>query len=142
MPQTKNAILRYKCLDELLSDRYHYYDIHDLTERCNDRLRVEKLPEVSQRCIEKDLVFMECAPFSADIERIRINGRSCLRYKKASFSIFKEELTDEECNLLSEFLNTIGKFNGLDNFRWLDRMKMGLRLKRHRKIISFSNNPY
>ena len=33
MPANKNAVVRYKYLDELLSDKYHYYDIHDLTER-------------------------------------------------------------------------------------------------------------
>ena len=30
MPANKNAVTRYKYLDDLLSDRHHYYDIHDL----------------------------------------------------------------------------------------------------------------
>ena len=38
MPSNKNAVTRYKYLDELLSDRHHYYDIHDLTEKCNEKL--------------------------------------------------------------------------------------------------------
>lgn len=33
MPVTKNAFIRYKYLDELLSDYHHNYDINDLTER-------------------------------------------------------------------------------------------------------------
>lgn len=33
MPTNKNTIMRYKYLDRLLSDHYHYYDIHDLTEK-------------------------------------------------------------------------------------------------------------
>ena len=67
MPRNKNALIRYKYLDELLSDRHHYYDIHDLTEMCNERLYEDGFPEVTQRCIEKDIVFMQDAPFNADI---------------------------------------------------------------------------
>ena len=36
MPVNKNAFIRYKYLDKLLSDRHHYYDINDLTEKVND----------------------------------------------------------------------------------------------------------
>lgn len=142
MPTNKNALTRYKYLDELLSDRHHYYDIHDLTEKCNQKLVEDGFPEVTQRCIEKDINYIEYAPFSADIERFRVNGKRCLRYENPSFSIFRKELTEEECNLLCEVLNTIGQFDGLDNFKWLDDFKMGLGLKERRQIISFSNNPY
>ena len=38
MPTNKNALTRYKYLDEMLSDRHHFYDIHDLTEKCNEKL--------------------------------------------------------------------------------------------------------
>jgi predicted DNA-binding transcriptional regulator YafY len=141
MPSNKNALIRYKYLDELLSDRHHYYDIHDLTEMCNERLYEDGFPEVTQRCIEKDIVFMQEAPFNADIERFRKGTRNCIRYADASFSIFNKELTDEECNLIREVLNTIGQFDGLANFEWLESMKVGLGLKERPKIISFSNNP-
>lgn len=142
MPSNKNAVTRYKILDELLSDRHHYYDIHDLTEICNDKLYEEGFPEVSQRCIEKDINYLEYAPFSADIQRFRVNGKRCLRYENPSFSIFTKELSDEESNLLKEVLSTIGQFDGLDNFEWLDRFKIGLGLKKRPKVISFSNNPF
>ena len=32
MPANKNAMTRYKILDELLSSRYHNYSLDDLTE--------------------------------------------------------------------------------------------------------------
>ena len=142
MPSTKNAITRYKYLDEMLSDRHHFFDIHDLTERCNEKLIDAGFPEVTQRCIEKDINYLEYAPFYADIERFRSNGRHCIRYKNPSFSIFRKELSDEESNLILEVLNTIGQFDGLAHFEWLDRFKIGLGLKERPKVISFSNNPY
>ena len=142
MPTNKNALTRIYYLDGYLSDRKHYYDIHDLTDKCNEMLYNAGLPEVTQRCIEKDIKYIQGDPFYAEIERYWSNGRSCIRYLDSSYSIFKKELTEEECNLLQEVLNTIGQFDGLSNFNWLDGLKYGLGLKERPKIISFSNNPY
>lgn len=142
MPSNKNAVTRYKYIDELLSDRHHYYDIHDLTEKCNKSLTEIGQPTVSQRCIEMDINYLEYAPFFADIERIRINGKRCIRYSDPTFSIFTKKLSNDEKNLLCEVLNTLGQFEGLVNFDWLNRFKTGLDLCERKKIISFSNNPY
>lgn len=142
MPTNKNALTRYKYLDEMLSDRHHFYDIHDLTEKCNEKLIDAGFPEVSQRCIEKDINYLEYEPFYAEIERYRSNGRRCIRYKSPSFTIFRKELSEEESNLILEVLNTIGQFDGLAHFEWLDRFKIGLGLKKRPRVISFSNNPY
>ena len=142
MPTNKNALTRYKYLDDMLSDRHHYYDINDLTEKCNEKLANAGFPEVTRRCIEKDLHYLEYDPFFAEIERFRVNGKNCVRYANSSFSIFQKELSDEESSLILEVLNTIGQFDGLAHFEWLDRFKAGLGLKERRQIISFSNNPY
>lgn len=142
MPTNKNALIRYKYLDRLLSDHHHYYDIHDLTEKVNDMLYDDGFPEVTQRCIEKDLNTLEYAPFSAPIVRFRHNGKNCITYEKYSFSIFKQEMSREERNLLREVLSTIGQFDGLENFTWLDEFKIGLGLEERRPFISFSSNPF
>lgn len=142
MPTNKNAFIRYKYLDELLSDRHHYYDIHDLTEKVNDMLYNDGFPEVTQRCIEKDLNTLEYAPFNAPIKRFPKNGKRCITYGKYSFSIFSQTMSREEINLLCEVLSTIGQFDGLDNFKWLDDFKIGLGLEERKQIISFSNNPF
>ena len=142
MPLTKNAFIRYKFLDKLLSDHHHYYDIHDLTDRVNDMLVDNGFEEVGQRCIEKDLKTLEYAPFNAPIKRFRKSGKRCITYGSSSFSIFSKEMGDEESDLLREVLSTIGQFDGLDNFRWLDNFKIGLGIEERRQIICFSNNPY
>ena len=142
MATNKNALIRYKHLDMLLSDRHHYYDINDLTEKVNEMLYDDGFKTVTRRCIEKDLVYLTERPFCAPIERTKRNGKNCVFYKNASFSIFKQEMSCEERNLLREVLSTIGQFDGLDNFEWLEKFKIGLGYNRHRQIISFSNNPY
>lgn len=142
MPTNKNAVTRYKYLDILLSDKHHLYDIHDLTEKVNEYLIDNGQYTVSQRCIEKDLQYLEFEPFNADIKRYRCDGKSCICYEHCGFSIFTKQLTDEEENLLAEVLNTIGQFDGLDNFDWLDGLKKKLDLKTHKKIMYYNKNPY
>ena len=141
MATNKNALIRYKHLDTLLSDRHHYYDINDLTEKVNQLLQDEGFQTVTRRCIEKDLVCLRERPFCAPIKRFKHNGKNCVAYKNPSFSIFIQEMSREERHLLRELLNTLGQFDGLDNFEWLDKFKSGLGNTR-RQIISFSNNPY
>lgn len=142
MPTNKNAFIRYKYLDRLLSDYHHYYDIHDLTDKVNEMLYSDGFPIVTQRCIEKDLNTLEFAPFNAPIERFKKDGKSIIIYGNRSFTIFSEALSKEEIQLLREVLNTIGQFDGLDNFKWLDKFKIGLGMEEKKPIISFSNNPY
>ena len=142
MATNKQALIRYVQLDKLLSDRHHYYDANDLTERVNTVLEDLGYDKVGKRCIEKDLVFMTERPFCASLKRFRWNGKSCIAYEDASFSIFKQEMTQEERTLLHEVLTTIGQFDGLDNFEWLEKFKMGLGDSNRRQVISFSHNPY
>lgn len=69
MPLTKNAFIRYKYIDELLSDRHHYYSIQDLTDEVNNRLFQDGRETVSKRCIEKDINALAESLFSVRIER-------------------------------------------------------------------------
>ena len=140
MPTNKNAFIRYKYLDRLLSDRHHYYDRTALYEKVNEMLYDAGFKEVTKRCIETDIVDLMDAPFNAPIEEYYAGGKTCLRYKRG-FTIFKEELSREERCLLREVLNTIGQFDGLDHFTWLDRLQADLDVRGRKQIISFSNNP-
>ena len=155
MPANKNAMTRYKILDELLSCRYHNYSLDDLTEEVNKRL-TELYPDtngVVRRTIEKDITYLEYeGPFLVEIERYTAPGynsekqksykKCCLRYANPSFSIFKKELSDDEEYLLKEALSLLGQFEGLPNLDALEGLRLGLGVKRcERKIISFTKNP-
>ncbi len=130
-------------MDRLLSDRHHYYDINDLTEKVNDMMERDGLGiSIGRRTIEKDLLALQLAPFSAPIEPVKKNGKNIYRYSDSSFSLFREEMSREERILLREVLSTLGQFGGIDNFQWLDDFKIGLGIEENRPIISFSNNPY
>lgn len=72
---------------------------------------------------------------------MRGDGKEYVHYADPAFSIFSKPLSDDEKNLLSEMLNTLGQFDGLDNFEWLDGLKERLGVEEHRRIIQFSSNP-
>lgn len=155
MPVNKNAMTRYKILDELLSNRYHNYSLDDLTEEVCKRLE-EMYPDtdgVGRRTIEKDINYLEYeGPFLADIERYSVasynsekhktQSKRCLRYANPVFSIFKKEMTADEEYLLKEALSMLGQFDGLPNLDRLEGLRLGLGVRRNeRRIISLSKNP-
>jgi len=155
MPTNKNAMTRYKIIDELLSNRHHNYSLDDITEEINKRMS-DLYPNtngVVRRTIEKDIYYLEYeGPFLVDIERYSVPSynyekrktfmKKCLRYANPSFSIFKKEMTNDEETILREVLSLVGKFDGLPNFEALENLRIGLGAKdEEHQIISFSKNP-
>lgn len=155
MPINKNAIMRYKILDELLSDRYHNYSLDDLTNEVNRRL-AEMRPDgdcVVRRTIEKDIHFLENeGPFWVEIERYSVDydnyernrtyKKQCLRYADPSFSIFKQKLSSEEQYLLRDLFSLLGQFDGLPKLEGLERLRQSLRpSSTDQPIISLTKNP-
>ena len=122
MPANKNALIRYRFLDELLSSRVSYYTREELWNKVNERL----VSPVSKRCIEKDLVDIQ-DEWGIDYEEILDEyGKRRIHYADKSFSIFNKELTEEERKLLKSALDTLGQFDGLPNFEWLEAMRVKL----------------
>lgn len=154
MPINKKAIIRYRILDELLSNRYHNYSLDDLTQEVNNRLAEIFLNDdnVGRRTIEKDIAFIEYDGFNAEIERYSVYSyntekkkttkKRCLRYADPSFTIFKMEMTSDEIYLLREVFSLLGQFDGLPNFEGLERLRLGLApRKRNTPIIYLTKNP-
>ena len=121
MPSNKNALVRYRFLDELLSSRGRSYTRQELTDRVNEYLAVP----VSKRCIEKDLIDIQ-TEWGIEYDEKLYDGKKYIRYADPSFSIFNKELTEEERTLLKSVLDTIGQFDGLPNFEWLESMRLKL----------------
>jgi predicted DNA-binding transcriptional regulator YafY len=154
MPANKNAMTRYKILDELLSSPYHDYSLDELTDEVSNRL-CSLYPDsdgVVRRTIEKDISYLEReGPFLVDIKRYTVSTfnwdkqknveKHCLRYEKPGFSIFKKDMTDDEKHLLSEALSLLGQFDGLPNLDALENFRLGLGVRESHKIISFTKNP-
>ena len=149
MPINKKAIIRYRILDELLSNRYHNYSLDDLTQEVNNRLAeiYQNDDNVSRRTIEKDINFLEYDGFHAVIERYSVYSyntekqdtvkKRCLRYANPAFTIFKKEMTTDEIYLLREVFSLLGQFDGLPNFEGLERLRLEIDSRKHNTPIIY-----
>lgn len=138
----KQAVIRYRIIDELLSHKHKRYTTAEIAEIVNEKLSFDGFDTVSLRCVQKDIKALEEEVFLAELERkMRSDGKEYVHYADPTFSIFSKKLSDDEKNLLSEMLSTLGQFDGLDNFEWLDGLKERLGVEEHRRIIQFSSNP-
>ena len=150
MPANKNAMTRYALIDRMLANRNRAYSIQDITDALNERLPEFGQTAVSKRCVEKDLNYLAYdSPFEVEIEEYWIDAadkndrpyrKRCIRYADPTFSIFKPKLTDDEKTVLSTALDTLGSFDGLDNFEWLNDLKNRLNYGEHEPVISLSKN--
>ncbi len=152
MPSNKNAMMRYKLLDELLSNRFHNYSIPDMVDAVNNRLaEFGEGYSVGRRTIEKDIKYLEEGPFEAEIERYCVDGagsdgrtikKRCLRYVEGASRIFEQKMNADEELMLRGLLRIIGQFDGLPNFGSLEQLRQRVNASDDdRNIISFTRNP-
>lgn len=136
MPVNKDALKRYRIIDRILSDPNHDYTTDDILTKVN-----RECESVTKRMIQKDIKALE-ADFGKKMLR-NAGGRGTVRYEDQSEPLFYQELTWEEEEVLREALRSLGQFEGLDNFTWLEMLKKKLEMKddSHQiPSISFSKN--
>ena len=140
MPVTKDAMARYRVIDKMLADPNRTYTTAEILDRvihqCNLR------DDFSLRMIQKDLLALQGPPFNKKL--VRNEGRrGTVRYADQSDPLFFQELTSDEEEVLREALHSLGQFEGLDNFTWLELLKKKLDFKERKgeqPYISFSHN--
>lgn len=137
MPVNKDALKRYRVIDRILSDPNHYYTTEDIFDRVNRNCD----SGVSLRMIQKDIKALE-EEFGKEMVR-HSPYRGVVRYADQSTPVFYRDLTADEEAVLREVLKTLGQFEGLDSFTWLDLLKKRLEMSQpsdSRPLISFSVN--
>lgn len=143
MPINKDSLRRYRIEDRLLSDPNYTYTTEMILRRVNQEMSEDD--KVELRMIQKDIKALE-----EDFGKKILRGRECkgvrgaVRYEDQSSPLFYQELTADEEELLREVLRTLGQFDGLDNFTWMDLLKKKLDMDRRgvnqQPVISFSRN--
>jgi len=150
MAINKNALIRYKTLDNCFRNPGKRYFIEDLMEECAVVLS-EIDPQsngISRRQIFDDIAFMESkAGWNIDLERRREGKRIYYRYTDNSFSINNMPLNEVEVNELKSVSLILSQFKGMPQFEWLNELlpKLGQGMASKdasTAIIEFDNNPY
>lgn len=135
MPVNKDAMARYRIIDRMLADPNKDYTTAQIARAVS-----QECPKVTLRMIQKDIKALE-EEFNKNIVRNGA-GRGTVRYEDQSEPLFYQELTSDEEEVLREVLRSLGQFDGLDNFTWLDLLKKKLSVTEDssQPLISFSKN--
>ena len=136
MPVNKDAMARYRIIDRMLADPHN-----DYTTKQIEKAVSRECPKVSTRMIQKDIKALE-EDFGKEMIRNK-GGRGTVRYADQASPLFYQELTSDEEEILKEALSSLGQFEGLENFKWLEILKRKLDMpheQKERPVISFSKN--
>lgn len=114
MPANKNALIRYKTINNCLRNRYRRWTLDDLVDACSDALyEMEGITKgVCSRTVQMDIQIMRSDKlgYNAPIE---VYEKIYYRYTDPNYSITKMPLTMEDCKLISKAINLLAE-NGKD----------------------------
>ena len=138
MPTNKNAFLRIKILDGLLSESaVRHYTMSKIVEICNEKLKDAGENAVCRRCIEKDLEFIQ-DEFGM-IERTRSGKNMIIHYADRADSIFNQRISTSERKLLQAVARVVGQMDGVEGFELLNQLKESSN-NQEQPIIIFEKN--
>jgi predicted DNA-binding transcriptional regulator YafY len=150
MATNKNALIRYKVLDNCFRNPGRKYFIDDLIAECEGIL-LEIDPEsngISRRQIFEDIAFMESKEgWSIELDKLRDGKKVYYRYADMSYSINNMPLNEVEINQLQAAVDILSQFKGMPQFEWVNelvpKLQQGISSdKVSSTIIEFDSNQY
>ena len=146
MATNKNAQKRYQILDRCFSNQYRQYTIEDLLDEVNEELRSIGT-SVKLRQIRDDIKEMRSYDvFDAPIVAYPLDGRKCYyRYSDPEFSIYKNDLSNQEMNVLRTAIDMLGRYRGMPTNEWLEEVVSNLEYRfgivpNTENVVSFYQN--
>ena len=116
MPANKNALIRYKTIDNCLRNRYRRWTIDDLVDACSEALcDMEGITKgVCTRTVQMDIQIMRSDKlgYNAPIE---VYDKIYYRYADPDYSITEMPLSMDDCKLIKEAIKLLGDRENRDS---------------------------
>lgn len=149
MPVNRNALIRYRAIDNCLKNRYRQWTLDDLIEVCSDTLyEYEGIDKgVSRRTVQMDIQMMRSDKLGYNAPIIVVD-KKYYTYEDPDYSITNIPLTDQDLGRLAETVDFLKQFKGFSHFRELEGMVQKLEdhvhsQKTHQKpVIDFEKNEH
>ncbi len=148
MPANKNALIRYKTIDNCLRNNYRQWTLEDLVDACSDALyEMEGIDKgVSVRTVQGDIQIMRSDKlgYNAPIE---VYDHKYYRYADKDFSITNMPLSQNDYEVMQEAIDMLRQLEDFSQFsemsdvvsRLQDKLAIG---KHNRKpIVNFDKVP-
>jgi len=152
MPSDKKRLIRLQTLDRCFSNHGRHYYIDDLVDECREALKREgvKNPDVSPRTIRYDIQAMEGnTQWNVLLKEKAFDGhKRYYQYADPHYSIFGNDLTEDQLNELKSMLISLRQLKGLPQFDKMEDLieqledKYGFRLPETDSAIEFEQNEY
>ncbi len=117
MAQNKNALIRYKTIDNCLQNQYRTWTLDDLITACSDALYEYEGRDinVSKRTVQLDIQLMRSDKLGYNAPIIAYD-KKFYKYKDENYSITNIPLTENDMNVLSETVEMLKQFKDFSLF--------------------------
>ena len=147
MPVNKNALLRYKTIDNCLRNRARKWTLDDLIEACSDALYeyTGKDEYVSRRTIQLDLQKMRSDELGYNAPII-VKEKKYYSYEDPEYSITNIPLTESDISLMIEAVNVLKQLSGFSMLSGMEdiisRLEDQISSVRHEcaPVVYYENN--
>ena len=117
MPANKNALIRYKTIDNCLRNHYRRWTLDDLVDACCDALyEMEGITKgVSVRTVQGDIQMMRSDKlgYNAPIE---VYDHKYYRYADRDYSITNMPMSQNDLEVMQEAVDMLRQFENFDHF--------------------------
>jgi len=147
MPVNRNALIRFRTIDNCLRNRQRRWTLDDLIEACSEALyEYEGIDKgVSKRSIQMDIQMMRSDKLGYNAPIIVLE-KKYYTYEDPDYSITNIPLTDQDLGKLTEVVEILRQFKGFSHFQELSGMVQRLENKiysaktNQEPIIDFEKN--
>lgn len=148
MPANKNALIRYKTIDNCLRNRYRRWTLDDLVEACSDALYdCEGIRKgVSVRTVQGDIQMMRSDKlgYNAPIE---VYEHKYYRYAEPNYSITDMPMSQNDFEVMQEAVDMLRQLQDFDQFAEMNDVvsrlqdKLAVSKNSRKPIVHFDNVP-
>ncbi|WP_196896011.1 WYL domain-containing protein [Aureivirga marina] len=123
MPVNRNALIRYKTIDQCLQNRFRKWTIDDLVDACSDALyEYEGIDKgVSKRTVQGDIQTMRSDKLGYNAP-IVVLERKYYTYEEEDYSITNIPISNQDLDKLTEAVEFMKQFQGFSHFQDLSTM--------------------
>lgn len=149
MPANKNALIRYKTIDNCLRNRYRRWTLEDLVDACSDALyEMEGIRKgVSVRTVQADIQMMRSDKlgYNAPIE---VYDHKFYRYAEADYSITDMPMSQNDYEVMQEAVDMLRQLEDFEQFSEMSDVisrlqdKLSISRNNRKPIIHFDSVPH
>src|SRR6201996_4838637 len=123
MPVNRNALIRYRTIDQCLQNRFKKWTLDDLIDACSDAIYEYQGIDtgVSRRTVQADIEMMRSNKVGYEAPIVVVD-KKYYTYSDKNFSITNIPLNQQDMQVLNEAATLLKQFKGFNHFAGLNEM--------------------